>query len=197
VTTPQRILSFTGPYQFLSNFYPCWVQYRGIRYKTAEHAFQSAKTYSDATKKRIAALATPYQAKRFGRMLELRPDWDSIRIQIMTDVLDAKFRQNIELLRQLLDTGETELTESDAWGDKFWGICDGVGENWLGRLLMQVRDKLRAVMQPGFVFTYPTWDANSETQEEYRQKLTDQFERELEEEVRRVKSTMAHEGENG
>jgi predicted NAD-dependent protein-ADP-ribosyltransferase YbiA (DUF1768 family) len=59
----------------------------------------------------------------------------------MRECLVAKFGQNPELMQLLKDTGDSILIEGNSWGDQFWGVCNSVGKNWLGKLLMEIRDK--------------------------------------------------------
>ena len=142
-TPPRRIDSFAGPYRFLSNFWPAEVHYEGVVYPTAEHAYQSAKTLDRDERRRIAALPTPSEAKRAGRALKPRPDWERVRIDVMAACVRDKFTRSAELRRRLVATGDAELIEGNSWGDRFWGVCDGEGENHLGRILTRVREELR------------------------------------------------------
>lgn len=137
------IKEFRGEYRFLSNFYPAPIEYRGIRVATTEHAFQLGKLPDDATREEIEAIAyagSPGEAKRAGRKARLRTDWETVKIQVMREVLLLKFSIP-ELRNKLLATGDEELIEGNTWGDRIWGIDlrTGVGENNLGRLLMEVR----------------------------------------------------------
>lgn len=132
------ITRFEGEFAFLSNFFP-------VKGTTVEHRFQAAKTRDRNWQQRIMAAPTPGQAKRLGRQCPMREDWDSIRINVMRDLLRWKFTRGTELASQLLATGDQLLVEGNNWHDQFWGVCAGDGENWLGRLLMQVRDELRSV----------------------------------------------------
>lgn len=134
---PETISSFGGKYDFLSNFYWCRIEHEGIAYPSVEHAFQAAKTHDRDERKRIASLPTPRMAKRAGRKVKLRKNWNSIRIGVMRTLLRKKF-QHPELRDKLLATGDAVLIEGNYWGDTFWGV-DGEGENHLGRLLMEIR----------------------------------------------------------
>lgn len=136
------INNFSGSYRFLSNFYPARVTYEGVTYPTSEHAYQAAKTWEKEERKKIARMKTPGEAKRYGRSIALRAGWDSMKVDVMREILYIKFRD--EQLRQLLlDTGDEDLIEGNDWGDVFWGQVAGRGQNWLGRLLMELRDQLR------------------------------------------------------
>jgi ribA/ribD-fused uncharacterized protein len=125
--------------RFLSNFHPAQVSYEGKTYKTVEHAYQAAKTTNEADRLKIANAETPGKAKRMVRKMETRPDWDQVRVGIMEDLLHQKF-ENPGLKKMLLKTSGRELIEGNTWGDKFWGVSGGEGENQLGKLLMKVRD---------------------------------------------------------
>lgn len=134
-----QIDAFTGAYRFLSNFYPCTIFMDRLRYPTVEHAFQAAKTLDDAQREDISRLLTPSAAKRKGRLVSLREDWEEVKIPIMSELLTQKFDR--EPFRGLLAaTKPAMLIEGNWWNDRFWGVCGGVGENWLGRLLMEIRD---------------------------------------------------------
>lgn len=150
---------FQGEHRFLSNFWPCTVRAWDIDFPSAEHAFQACKSRHSADYARIAALPTPADAKGAGRRLELRSDWDQVRKQVMLRVLLAKFIQNPELAARLAATEDARLVEGNTWHDNYWGSClcgpcalssgnSGLadlhwtdrGHNYLGRLLMAVRD---------------------------------------------------------
>ncbi len=134
------IKEFTGKYRFLSNFYPAPLIYEGIQYPTSEHAYQAAKTLYIESRFMIAELKTPGQAKRAGRKIIIRSDWENVKLQVMEDILFCKFNQNPRLMGLLIDTGTQELQEGNYWGDRFWGVCRGSGQNHLGNLLMKVRN---------------------------------------------------------
>lgn len=138
--TPNQtpILGFFGAYRFLSNFWTCPVPFEGITYPSLETAYQAAKTVLAQERARMATL-TPAQAKFHGRRLTLRPHWDLIKIPVMCELVLAKFENNPELTRFLTETGSRHLEETNSWGDRFWGVCNGTGRNELGRILMSVR----------------------------------------------------------
>jgi ribA/ribD-fused uncharacterized protein len=140
---PARIASFSGDYRFLSNFAPIpgGLEYEGLRFPTLEHAFAAAKSLDLTVRQVIAALPTPGQAKQAGRAVTLRPDWESRKLAIMNDLLAQKFSRE-PFASALRATGQAELVEGNNWGDRFWGVCDGEGQNHLGRLLMDLRTRL-------------------------------------------------------
>ncbi len=125
---------------FLSNFYVAPVVYQGIRFENNEAAYQAAKC---PERMRDFCGLSPQAAKRLGRRVELRPDWEAVKYDVMYEVCMAKFTQNPGLLDKLLATGDAELVEGNTWGDQVWGVCDGVGENHLGKTLMRIRSELR------------------------------------------------------
>lgn len=134
--------SFKGKYFFLSNFYESPVIYEGITYLNNEAAFQAQKTLTN--KERLAfTMLNPSQAKKLGRSVSLRPDWEDIKIDIMYNICKAKFTQNETLKTKLLKTGDATLIEGNTWGDKIWGQVNGVGENNLGKILMRIREELK------------------------------------------------------
>ena len=134
------INSFRGNYDFLSNFYNAPVTYNGVRFRNNEAAFQAQK---DTNRAHEFTNLTGADAKRLGRHVNLRSDWNSVRIRIMTDIVRAKFTQNGDLKQRLLATGNEDLIEGNTWHDTFWGVCNGQGQNNLGRILMQIRSELR------------------------------------------------------
>lgn len=137
-----KIDSFSGDYEFLSNFYHCptMIEYKGRKFPTTEHAFQAAKCKNESDIDKFLECETPGQAKRLGRQIELRDDWEQVKVEIMTDVVRQKF-QDEQLQIMLLKTGDAYLEEGNTWHDRFWGVCDGIGQNWLGRILMQIRSE--------------------------------------------------------
>lgn len=137
----EEINSFRGPYGFLSNFHDCSVKYDGLWYTNAEAAFQSAKT-NMLYKKLPFSLYSGVEAKKAGRLLPLRDDWDKVKIHVMYDICCAKFKDNAHLRYKLSDTYPRNLVEGNTWGDIFWGCVDGKGSNFLGRILMIVRDEI-------------------------------------------------------
>jgi len=85
----------------------------------------------------------PSEAKRLGRRVRLRSDWEQVKYDVMLDVVRAKFNQHPDLAQKLLATGDEELVEGNDWGDTYWGVCNGRGKNMLGKILMRVRAELR------------------------------------------------------
>lgn len=136
-----KIDSFRGDYFFLSNFYEAPVSYDGLTYKNNEAAFQAQKT--NAKDRHTFTDLSASEAKRLGRIVILRRDWEHVKVKIMYEIVKAKFEQNPDLRIKLLNTGDAELEEGNTWGDRIWGTVNGSGQNLLGKILMQVRDELR------------------------------------------------------
>lgn len=154
IQPPDRIDRFEGPWRFLSNFYRAEVIYNGISYPTAEHAFQAAKATTAADHDFIRAANGPAEAKRRGRLIKCREDWEEgedgqpVKVHAMLGVQRAKYSGG-PCRYMLLATGSAYLEEGNWWHDDYWGNCicpahrKTPGANWLGRLLMQVREELR------------------------------------------------------
>lgn len=137
------IAKFENEYFFLSNFCEVSLEYNGLTYGSTEAAFQAQKCMTD--EERIAFTKySPDKSKRAGKRVNLRPDWEDVKIRIMEEVLRAKFTQHKDLAERLISTGDKILIEGNDWGDVFWGAdsSTGEGENHLGKLLMKIRGEL-------------------------------------------------------
>lgn len=146
--------SFSGQWAFLSNFYPCEISFQGIKYHSQEHFYVAMKikddqiidgkfyTYQEC-RKAISKVSTAGKVKKFGRSkIKVRKDWGDIKLKVMEFGLRKKFQHN-DLKEMLLSTGDNKLVEGNWWKDIFWGVCDGIGENHLGKLLMKIRDEIK------------------------------------------------------
>lgn len=129
-------------YDFLSNFYMATVRFDGKLYPSVEHAYQAAKTLDNISRDIIRKAKTPSDAKKLGQGLEIRPDWNDVRLDIMRGLIREKF-ENPFLRPLLLATGDAALILNNKWNDKFWGVCRGTGENWLGKILMEERNRIK------------------------------------------------------
>ena len=137
------IKEFRGKYFFLSNYFdspiPCELLNGEVMVaQTVEHYFHAKKPTNVDQQKRILTSTTPGSAKRLGRTCTLRKDWEEVKIKVMENALRLKFADP-HLKDLLLATGDKELIEGNTWNDQFWGVCNGVGENNLGKLLMKLR----------------------------------------------------------
>jgi ribA/ribD-fused uncharacterized protein len=144
----EDICEFDGKYAFLSNFYESPIEIEGISYPTVEHAFQAMKTLDNKERLAISKLDTPGKAKRAGRKVALREDWEEIKNKVMYDCVYTKF-SDPQLKQMLLDTAPAHLEEGNTWHDNCWGNChcekckNIPGENRLGNTLTKVREELK------------------------------------------------------
>lgn len=147
----EAIVAFQGEHRYLSNFYSVRLQYEGCSYPSVEHAFQAAKSGDIKVRRAIAAAPSAALAKQMGRALVLRSGWEQPiggRVDVMRELLWLKFGGWIDLGERLLATDEAPLVEGTYWHDLYWGTCSclmhkGSGENMLGKLLVETRDRLR------------------------------------------------------
>ena len=138
----EPITSFRGKYAFLSNFSPSPIIHEDATYPTAEHLFQAAKTLKPEEREWVRLQTSPGKAKRAGRKVTLRPDWQDIKVDTMLYIQRLKYNTYTHLATYLKNTGTADIAEGNNWGDRFWGQVDGQGANHLGHILMQVRDEL-------------------------------------------------------
>lgn len=135
------ITKFRGEYYFLSNMYPEVLYINGEMYPSAEHAFQAYKSLDKDVRLGMSVCRSAKEAKQAGRLINLRLDWEDVKVDVMYNILRAKFADP-ELAQKLRDTRDEELIEENNWGDTFWGVCKGKGKNMLGNLLMKVRKEI-------------------------------------------------------
>lgn len=139
---------FLDKYFFLSNFYPCHFEFEGIVYPNSEAAFQAQKAQNDLDKHSFKRL-NGAEAKKLGREIKIRTDWENVKNDVMYRVVKAKFEQDDELRARLLETGNKELVEGNTWHDNYWGSCFCIDckneqkKNNLGITLMRVREEFR------------------------------------------------------
>lgn len=140
----KRITNFRNEFFFLSNMYPCKVEYDGIIFNSSEQAYQYAKAVTTEDKDYILNAKTPMDSKKRGRKIHKRADWDDVKLKVMVEVVWNKFTTNSDCKEALLLTKGYELIEENWWKDTYWGKYKGQGENYLGRILMYVRKKLES-----------------------------------------------------
>lgn len=136
----------TDAYSEFSNFAPYGISMGGVWWRTVEHFFQAQKFHDAGYRERIRLANRPKDAKALGmtRAVSLRADWEEVKDGIMLQAVTAKFETHEKLARLLLSTGERMIVEN-APMDAYWGCGpDGKGQNKLGRILMAVRDQLKA-----------------------------------------------------
>lgn len=134
-----EIKEFRNKYYFLSNFYNAEIVYNGNTFRNNESAFQAAKCPERASE---FCCLSGAEAKRLGRKVKLRLDWELIKERVMYEICLAKFTQHPDLRELLINTGTSELIEGNVWNDTFWGVCNNYGENKLGKILMRIRSEL-------------------------------------------------------
>ena len=130
-------MQFRNEYYFLSNMYPCDICYEESFYKSVETVFQMMKCADNAEKKGFKFL-NGFEAKKRGRRVKLRSDWHEVKVDVMKSILARKFADP-ELLSKLKAV-KGKIVEDNHWGDRYWGKCNGIGKNMLGKLLMEIRD---------------------------------------------------------
>ena len=135
------VKGFFSAYRFLSNFEVADVVYEGVKYPSSENAYQAAKSLDPEVRKQFINI-TPSESKKLGRKIEVREDWEEVKYKVMCDIVLDKFMRNPYLKEMLIETGDRYLEETNHWRDVVWGVCDGVGKNWLGRILMDVRTEV-------------------------------------------------------
>lgn len=140
----KMIVDFSGEYRFLSNFWSVFVTYEGDSYPSVENAYQAAKMRDHADRKRFTTIKSS-EAKKLGKTLPMRDDWDKIKDTIMHSLVRQKFFSNKDLASRLLLTGDLEIQEGNWWGDTYWGTVNGIGQNKLGKTLMAVRTELKLI----------------------------------------------------
>lgn len=154
----ERITHFAYEHEFLSNFHRFAVVWDGDLFSTVEHAYQASKTLDPKLREtftlKFNPRLSPGQAKRIGQSLELRDDWDRVKVPVMRGLLLQKFGDPV-MREKLLKTGDAYLEEGNWWHDVFWGVCyhkmegkvckkpphEPFGGNHLGYLLMEVRSR--------------------------------------------------------
>lgn len=137
----KNIRGFVAEYRWLSNFFPCRVEWDGRVYGSAEVAFHSAK-YPAAERDAFTKLDAE-QARKLSRTKPYdKAAWEARKLSTMREIVWAKFSQNSELAKKLLATGDRYLEETNWWGDKVWGVYKGEGENLTGKVLMDTRARL-------------------------------------------------------
>jgi ribA/ribD-fused uncharacterized protein len=143
---------FEGRYRFLSNFYPCTIEHQGITYPSVENFYVAMKVNDQQLingkyytpgdfREMIARISNPAEVKKIGSKIKLRTGWDEKKLEVMNWAVRQKFKDET-LSEMLLSTGDQELIEGNWWKDYFWGVCNGKGDNNLGKMLMNVREEI-------------------------------------------------------
>lgn len=140
-----KIKEFEGEYRWLSNFWISPFNLNGKHYRSVEHFYQASKATNDQDHEYVRMLFTPNQTKKAGKTIQCRQDWATVKNDIMRIGVWEKFKQNNELREKLIATGDAILEEGNWWNDLHFGIDNktGKGENWLGKILMETREKIK------------------------------------------------------
>ena len=133
------IKEFSGEYRWLSNFFPCLIIMGDLTYPSVENAYQAAKY--PVKDRLVFTTCSPAKAKRLGSSIKVPHGWEDNKISLMRRLNKQKYQHGNYLRVMLVNTGEQELIEGNTWDDTFWGECDGVGENNLGKILMEIREE--------------------------------------------------------
>ena len=138
------IKEFKNQYFFLSNFYEYPIYYNKLVFCNAEAAFQAQKVINEKDQYKFINLNAS-QARKLGKTVQLRKDWEEIKDNVMYEIVKRKFLTNKELQQKLLETKEEELVEGNWWHDTYWGVDSktGIGQNKLGKILMKVREEVK------------------------------------------------------
>lgn len=138
------IKEFKNQYFFLSNFYECPIYYNKLVFCNAEAAFQAQKVIDEKEQYKFINLNAS-QARKLGKTIALREDWEEVKDNIMYEIVKRKFTVNKELQQKLIDTKDEELVEGNWWHDTYWGVDSktGIGQNKLGKILMKVREEVK------------------------------------------------------
>ena len=142
----ETIKGFFGEYRYLSNFEICDIYFDSDLYGSTEAAYMAGKT-TDPEIRKLFQKSTgilPKEARKLGQEITLRSDWDVVRYDTMAIVVFDKFYRHKYLRDKLLSTGDKYIEETNHWKDRYWGVCDGVGESNLGKILMATREFWKA-----------------------------------------------------
>jgi ribA/ribD-fused uncharacterized protein len=137
----KNIAGFVAEYRWLSNYFPCRVEWKGRLYGSAEAAYHSGKY--PAADRDVFTRLDPDAARKLSRAKSYDTEaWEARKVPTMREVVWAKFSQNPELANKLLATRDRYLEETNWWGDKIWGVYQGEGQNLLGKIIMDARARL-------------------------------------------------------
>ena len=137
------------PYGCFSNLFRRPMEFEGMMFPTAEHAYQAGKPRKPEVRDWLMAAPSPSLLAMAAHGLlswDIAPGWSAGRRDRMRAVVLAKFRQHADLQTLLFSTGDARIVESatvDNPVNRRWGEVNGVGQNWLGLILMEVRDALQ------------------------------------------------------
>ena len=140
-----NIKGFFGDYRFLSNYHQVPIIYNNNMYQSTEAAYQAAKCLKETDKAQFFTIGAG-SAKKLGQTVKCIPNWNDVKKQIMYDINLIKYTTDHDLGYKLLATGDKYLEETNWWNDVYWGVCDGQGDNELGKCLMKIREELKTIL---------------------------------------------------
>jgi hypothetical protein len=123
----------------------------GQSWPSVEHYYQAMKFEEEGYREQIRHAPHPADATRLGKSKghARRRDWDKVKATYMTRAVYIKCRSHPEVARALLASGEQPIIETSQY-DYYWGCGrDSRGHNTYGKVLMQVRQRLREELVPG------------------------------------------------
>jgi ribA/ribD-fused uncharacterized protein len=148
--TDTQVFFYEQEHYYLSNFSAFSLEWEGYTFPTSEHAYQWEKFCGagqalSVRRNIIRQSRSAHEAFKYAETHAQfkRANWDSVKVEIMLNILRAKAEQHEYVRRKLLQTGDLELIEN-SWRDDFWGWgSNRDGQNMLGKLWMKVREELR------------------------------------------------------
>jgi ribA/ribD-fused uncharacterized protein len=138
----KEITHFDVQWNFLSNFYMCDVIYKGKSYPSVEHAYQASKVLDTKNHELVRTAPTAGESKILGRLYHDNENFDNEKLDIMETLVRDKFTRSQYLKALLGLTTDAYIIEGNTWNDTFWGVCNGKGDNHLGKILMKIRKEL-------------------------------------------------------
>jgi hypothetical protein len=138
IVNENGIRGFFGEYRWLSNYHACPILWQGMGFTSTEAAYQASKC-TNLNEARKFQDYTPPESKRAGKLINIRSDWDKIKYNVMAQITFQKYLIHPELQLKLVETGDRYLEETNTWHDSYWGVCNGKGQNNLGKILMDTR----------------------------------------------------------
>ena len=133
------IKGFVGEYRWLSNMHECWILWHGLAFSSVEAAYQASKSHNIEVAKKFQDYSGP-ESKKQSKLISVRKDWPELKLNVMSQLVFQKFLQHADLRGKLLATGDRYIEETNYWKDQYWGVCNGAGQNNLGKILMCTRE---------------------------------------------------------
>jgi len=137
-----NVKGFFGEYRWLSNYHSCGILHKGLGFNSTEAAYQASKTNNIEVAKTYQNM-TAAESKNASKLLTPPKNWHDVKFNVMAQLTFQKYLIHPELKQLLLDTGDKYLEETNHWNDTYWGVCNGIGENQLGKILMATRAYLK------------------------------------------------------